>query len=124
MYADRLDVIRYPAGSELTMIEQGESVTKYSALREGRQIFASKCLQFLPSEQELKLEIEKELKMIEAVQDKTAEEASIVWKSTFPETLSINTRQTYKAFGRSDLGIGHAETRRLLSLSGGEMEPR
>lgn len=35
-------------------------------MSEGRQIFASKYLQFLPSEEELRLEIEKECKLIEA----------------------------------------------------------
>ncbi len=46
--------------------DKGESVAKYSVLSEGRQIFASKYLQFLPSEQELMREIEKERKVIEA----------------------------------------------------------
>lgn len=46
--------------------DKSEAVAKYSVLSEGRHIFASKYLQFLPSEQELKLEIEKERKLIEA----------------------------------------------------------
>lgn len=46
--------------------DKSEAVAKYSVLNEGRQIFASKYLQFLPSEHELKLEIEKERKLIEA----------------------------------------------------------
>jgi predicted nuclease of restriction endonuclease-like (RecB) superfamily len=46
--------------------DKSEAVAKYSVLSEGRQIFASKYLQFLPSEQELILEIEKERKQIEA----------------------------------------------------------
>jgi hypothetical protein len=45
--------------------DKSETVAKYSVLSEGRQIFASKYLQFLPSEQELRLEIEKERKLIE-----------------------------------------------------------
>jgi len=45
---------------------KSEAVAKYSVLSEGRQIFASKYLQFLPSEQELMREIEKERKQIEA----------------------------------------------------------
>jgi len=45
--------------------DKSEAVAKYSVLSEGRQIFASKYLQFLPSEQELSLEIEKERKLIE-----------------------------------------------------------
>jgi len=46
--------------------DKGEAVAKYSVLSEGRQIFASKYLQFLPSEEELRLEIEKERRLIEA----------------------------------------------------------
>ena len=46
--------------------DKGEAVAKYSVLSESRQIFASKYLQFLPSEEELRLEIEKERKRIEA----------------------------------------------------------
>lgn len=54
--------------------DKSEAVAKYSVLNEGRQIFASKYLQFLPSEQELKLEIEKERKLIEvAMEDKKNE---------------------------------------------------
>lgn len=45
---------------------KSESVAKYSVLRENRQIFASKYLQFLPSEEQLRLEIEKERRQIEA----------------------------------------------------------
>jgi hypothetical protein len=42
-------------------------VTAYWLIgREGSQIFASKYLQFLPSERELRLEIEKERSAIEA----------------------------------------------------------
>ena len=46
--------------------DKGEAVAKYSVLNEGRQIFASKYLQFLPSEEELRLEMEKERRLIEA----------------------------------------------------------
>jgi len=45
-------------------------VAKYSVLNEGKQIFASKYLQFLPTEKELMLEIEKERKLIEASVEK------------------------------------------------------
>lgn len=57
--------------------DKSESVAKYSVLKEGRQIFASKYLQFLPSEQELKLEIEKERKLIEASLRETAGDSQI-----------------------------------------------
>ncbi|MFA6713735.1 MAG: PDDEXK nuclease domain-containing protein [Victivallales bacterium] len=44
---------------------KSETVAKYSVLNESKQIFASKYLDFLPSEEELSLEIEKERKFIE-----------------------------------------------------------
>ncbi|NQT60363.1 MAG: DUF1016 domain-containing protein [Bacteroidetes bacterium] len=46
--------------------DKSEAVAKYSVLSENKQIFASKYLKFLPSEEELKVEIEKERKLIEA----------------------------------------------------------
>lgn len=46
--------------------DKSEAVAKYSVLNEARQIFASKYLKFLPSESELKQEIKKERKLIEA----------------------------------------------------------
>ncbi len=45
--------------------DKGEAVAKYSVLSEGKRIFASKYLKFLPTEEELKLEIEKERSLIE-----------------------------------------------------------
>lgn len=45
--------------------DKSETVAKYSVLSEGRQIFASKYLQFLPSEEELMLELDKERRLIE-----------------------------------------------------------
>ena len=49
--------------------DKGEAVAKYSVLSEGRQIFASKYIQFLPSEEELRLEIERERRLIEAAME-------------------------------------------------------
>lgn len=46
--------------------DKGEAVAKYSVLNENRQIFASKYLQFLPSEEQLQLELEKEQRWITA----------------------------------------------------------
>ena len=46
--------------------DKREAVAKYSVLSEGKQIFASKYLKFLPTEEELKLEIEKERSLLEA----------------------------------------------------------
>jgi predicted nuclease of restriction endonuclease-like (RecB) superfamily len=45
--------------------DKSEAVAKYSVLSEGKQIFASKYLQFLPTEEQLKIEIEKERRLIE-----------------------------------------------------------
>lgn len=46
--------------------KKNEAVAKYSVLNERKQIFASKYLLYLPSEEELKLEIERERRLIEA----------------------------------------------------------
>jgi len=46
--------------------DKSEAVARYSVLSEYKQIFASKYLKYLPSEEELKLEIEKERNLIEA----------------------------------------------------------
>ncbi|MDF7798172.1 PDDEXK nuclease domain-containing protein [Pontiellaceae bacterium B1224] len=55
--------------------DKGEAVAKYSVLNESKQIFASKYLKFLPSEKELKQEIEKERLLIEAsLSEKTLDE--------------------------------------------------
>lgn len=53
--------------------DRSEAVAKYSVLSEGQQIFASKYLQFLPSEQELMREIERERKLIEAALEEASE---------------------------------------------------
>lgn len=45
--------------------KKNEAVAKYSVLNERKQIFASKYMLYLPSEEELKLEIEKERRLIE-----------------------------------------------------------
>ena len=45
--------------------DKSEAVAKYSVLNEGRQIFASKYLNILPSEEELKREIAKERQALE-----------------------------------------------------------
>jgi predicted nuclease of restriction endonuclease-like (RecB) superfamily len=49
--------------------DKSEAVAKYSVLSEGQQIFASTYLQFLPSEEELMLTIERERKLIDAAID-------------------------------------------------------
>jgi hypothetical protein len=46
--------------------EKNETVAKYSVLKDRKQIFASKYMLYLPTEEELRLEIERERKLIEA----------------------------------------------------------
>jgi predicted nuclease of restriction endonuclease-like (RecB) superfamily len=48
---------------------KSEAVAKYSVLKEGRQIFASKYLQFLPTEQQLRFEIKKERRLLESAKE-------------------------------------------------------
>jgi len=45
--------------------DKSESVAKYSFLKESKQLFAAKYVDFLPGEEELKIIIEKERKLIE-----------------------------------------------------------
>ena len=52
--------------------DKSEAVARYSVLSESRQIFASKYLQFLPSEDELELEIQRERRQIEAALEERA----------------------------------------------------
>jgi len=51
--------------------EKNETVVKYSLLNESKQIFASKYMTYLPTEEELKKEIERERKQIEEEQNLT-----------------------------------------------------
>ena len=46
--------------------EKNEAVAKYSVLSDRKQIFASKYMLYLPTEQELAIELERERKLIEA----------------------------------------------------------
>lgn len=67
LYEDRFKVPGdNPTIGLILCADKSESVAKYSVLSEGRHIFASKYLQFLPSEQELGREIAKERRLIEA----------------------------------------------------------
>ncbi len=45
--------------------KKNETVAKYSVLKESQQLFASKYMLYLPTEEELRLEIERERKLIE-----------------------------------------------------------
>lgn len=49
--------------------DKSEAVAKYSVLSEGKQIFASKYLKFLPSEAELAQELKREQRLIEESSD-------------------------------------------------------
>ncbi len=57
--------------------DKSEAVAKYSVLNESRQIFASKYLQFLPTEEQLRIEIEKERKLIEAAIAERSEDKEV-----------------------------------------------
>jgi predicted nuclease of restriction endonuclease-like (RecB) superfamily len=50
--------------------EKNETVARYSVLKDRKQIFASKYMLCLPTEEQLRLEIEKERKLIEASADR------------------------------------------------------
>ena len=45
--------------------KKNEAVARYSVLNERKQIFASKYMLYLPSEEDLRLELERERKIIE-----------------------------------------------------------
>lgn len=52
--------------------EKDEAVVRYSVLKENKQLFASKYMLYLPTEEELQRELERERRMIK--QFRTAEE--------------------------------------------------
>lgn len=54
--------------------DKGEAVAKYSILNENRQIFASKYLPNLPTEEQLRLEIERERRLIESTREDNADD--------------------------------------------------
>jgi len=54
--------------------EKNETVARYSVLNDRKQIFASKYMLFLPTEEQLRLEIEKERLLVEsALEEQTNE---------------------------------------------------
>ena len=55
-----------PAIGLILCSRKGEAIARYSVLNEGRQVFAAKYVQVLPSEVELKREIERGRRSIEA----------------------------------------------------------
>ncbi|MEK7269747.1 MAG: PDDEXK nuclease domain-containing protein [Planctomycetota bacterium] len=52
--------------------EKNETVARYSVLNDRKQIFASKYMLCLPTEEQLRLEVEKERRLIEAVRQEPA----------------------------------------------------
>jgi predicted nuclease of restriction endonuclease-like (RecB) superfamily len=71
MYVRMFDDLRRGEGDNPTVgiilcAEKDEVVVKYSVLKGNQQLFASKYMLYLPSEDELRLEIERECKLIEA----------------------------------------------------------
>jgi predicted nuclease of restriction endonuclease-like (RecB) superfamily len=95
LYEDRFKVPGdNPTIGLILCADRSEAVAKYSVLNEGRRIFASKYLQFLPSEEELSLEIAKERRLIEVTME---EKSQIAWtgsgnagtlRSHLPESTS------------------------------------
>jgi predicted nuclease of restriction endonuclease-like (RecB) superfamily len=66
LYEDQFKILGdNPTIGLLLCADKGEAVAKYSILNENRQIFASKYLPNLPTEEQLRLEIEKERSLIE-----------------------------------------------------------
>lgn len=53
--------------------KKNETIARYSVLNDNRQLFASKYMLYLPSEEELRLEIEKERRLIEAAIEESEE---------------------------------------------------
>ena len=49
--------------------EKNETVARYSVLKDRKQIFASKYMLCLPTEEQLRMEIEKERKLIDAASE-------------------------------------------------------
>ena len=54
--------------------DKDETIVKYSVLKESRQLFASKYMLYLPNEEELKAELERERRLVEMELAKKSEE--------------------------------------------------
>jgi predicted nuclease of restriction endonuclease-like (RecB) superfamily len=72
MYVRMFDDLRRSDGDNpsvwlILCAERDEVVARYSVLNESQQLFASKYMQYLPSEEELRAEIERERAAIEAI---------------------------------------------------------
>ena len=71
MYVRMFDDLRRgpednPTVGLILCAEKDEVVAKYSVLEGSQQLFASKYMRYLPTEQELREEIERERRLIEA----------------------------------------------------------
>jgi predicted nuclease of restriction endonuclease-like (RecB) superfamily len=75
LYEDRFKIPGdNPTVGLLLCSDKSEAVAKYSILNENRQIFASKYLPNLPTEEQLRREIEKERRLIESALEDGADE--------------------------------------------------
>lgn len=75
LYEDRFKISGdNPTIGLLLCSDKSEAVAKYSILNENKQIFASKYLPNLPTEEQLRLEIEKERHLIESTLEDSADE--------------------------------------------------
>jgi predicted nuclease of restriction endonuclease-like (RecB) superfamily len=73
MYVRMYEDLRKQEGDNPTIgiilcSQKNEAVAKYSVLKDSQQLFASRYLTFLPTEEELKAEIEKDREIIERMQ--------------------------------------------------------
>jgi len=71
MYVRMFDDLRRgpednPTVGLILCAEKDEVVAKYSVLEGSQQLFASKYMRYLPTEEELRREIERERRLIEA----------------------------------------------------------
>jgi predicted nuclease of restriction endonuclease-like (RecB) superfamily len=75
LYEDRFKIPDdNPTIGLLLCSDKSEAVAKYSILNESRQIFASKYLPNLPTEEQLRLELEKERRLIESTLEDRSDE--------------------------------------------------
>jgi len=62
-----------PTIDRILCSKRNEAIVKYSILNDNKNIFASKYLLYLPTEEELKREIEKERNMMESLKEEGKE---------------------------------------------------
>lgn len=75
LYEDRFQIPGdNPTIGLLLCSEKGEAVARYSILNENKQIFASKYLPYLPTEEQLQQEIERERRLIESAREERRDE--------------------------------------------------